>query len=320
MLSFFRYFAISGALIGFMYGLNLSAQVSTADLAKSAETQYANRDYTPEGIANVQKAYENLKTILAGNLSDEEKMKFNLKLARALYFIGDASNDTSVKRKIFEEAMAAADASLLFFGVTINGKNDLTDELAKSLNEKFGTDKSKMDALAEAFYQKGANLGQWGQLDPLGAIYRWGELQNTIQFQDKLNFTSTSADGSTKEESYKSLHEYAGYRVVGRGLYVIPSKILGGDNKKSEKYLEFAVKNSAAVDANGKKLSFSINGHNNNYYAETLRANGKEELAKQILTDFIAADPKDTQIFPNQVDLVEIIRTQKIARDTLSKM
>ncbi len=304
----------------FFLSSNARADGVTVDQVKAqADAEYAQRDYTPAGVAHVQTALTKYTSLLGMTTDAVQLAQINLGITKANYFIGDNSTDKATQKQLFAQGMATSDLILKNYGINDTSTSTLTDSLAQSLKAANSANKPKMDLLAEALYQKAANLGQWGQTDVVGALTRWPELRNIMDFITKLNYASTDSAGKTTLVSYKSIHGYAAYRVVGRGYFVIPA-LLGGDKSKSEKYLALAFTSSQAVDASGKALNFSTDGYNNIDYTDTLRANGKTAQAKAILTAFVAADPKDSKIFPATDEVIDIVRTQKEARDILSKL
>ena len=312
------------ALLSTALLVSLSSQahadgVTIDQLKAKADAEYAQRDYTPAGTAQVQAALNDYTELLKMTNDVDQLAQFNLGVAKSIYFIGDNTTDKATQKQMFAQGMATADLVLKNYGINDTTPNTLTDALAQSLNTQFSANKVKMDILAEAIYQKAANLGQWGQTDVVGALFRWPELRNLMDFMTKISYATTDSAGKTVLVTYKSSHAYASYRVVGRGYFVIPT-LLGGDKAKSEKYLEQAFKGTQAVDASGQALGFSTNGYNNLYYTDVLRANNKAAQAKAILTAFVAADPKDRKIFPATDEMVDIIKTQNDARNTLSKL
>ncbi len=293
--------------------------VTIDQLKAQADAEYAQRDYTPAGVAHAQTALTQYQGLLTKTTDAVQLAQINLGVAKSYYFMGDNSTDKATQKQLFAQGMATADLVLKNYGINDTSVATLTDALAQSLNAANSANKAKMDLLAEALYQKAANLGQWGQTDVVGALTRWPELRNIMDFITKLNSASTDSTGKVTMVSYKSIHGFASYRVVGRGYFVIPG-LLGGDKTKSEKYLGLAFTSSQAVDASGKALNFSTDGYNNIDYTDTLRANGKAAQAKAILTAFAAANPKDAKIFSAQDEVIDIVRTQKEARDILNKM
>jgi hypothetical protein len=295
------------------------ADVVVDQLKAEADAEYHLRDFNSAGVAHVQIAlgkYQKLQTMI----TDQDQLALvTLGVARSLYFIGDATADKAQKKVTFQSGMDTADIVLKNYGILKTDVATLTPALAQELSTKLAGNKLKSDILVEALYEKAANLGQWGQTDVVGALFRWPELRNIADFITKITYVAKDKDGKDLLVSYKSTHDYAPYRIVGRGFYVIPP-LLGGDKQRSEKYMEAAVKGTTAVDASGKVLAFSYNGYNNNYYADVLRANGKTQQAKDLLTAFVAADLKDSKIFPNnQEDMADLVQSQSIARDNLSK-
>ena len=295
------------------------ADVVVDQLKAEADAEYHLREYNTGGIAHVQSAlakYQKLQTMV----TDSDQLALvTLGVARSLYFIGDVTSDKAQQKVLFQSGMDAADSVLKNYGILKTDVATLTPALAQDLSTRLAGNKLKSDILAEALYEKAANLGQWGQTDVVGALFRWPELRNICDFITKITYAAKDKDGKDIVVSYKSTHDYAAYRIVGRGFYVIPP-LLGGDKQKSEKYLEAAVKGTMAVDASGKALGFSYNGYNNNYYSDVLRANGKTQQAKDLLTAFVAADLKDSKVFPNnQDDMADLVQSQSMARGNLSK-
>lgn len=310
----------STSLVLIVFSSQAYAEAPEIDKLKAqADAEYAMRDYSPQGVAHAAAAMDKFSQLSKMTINQEAVARFNLGVLKANYFIGDNSTDKAQQKQIFQNGMNLADTVLKNFGIADTKPTTLSDALAQSLTTELSGNKEKMDILAEALYQKAANLGQWGQTDVVGALFRWAELRNINDFVTKLSYASTDSSGKTSLTSYKSIHAYAAYRMVGRGFYVIPPA-LGGDKAKAEKYFELAVKSSMAVDASGKALGFSYNGYNTIYYTDVLRANKKAAQAKEILSAFVAADPKDTKIFPQTDELIDILKTQKDARDILGKL
>ncbi len=297
----------------------LADGISIEQLKAQADSEYSMRDYTPQGVAHAQAAMDKFNQLLKMTNDQDLLAQFNLGVLKANYFIGDNTSDKAIQKQIFQFGMNLADAILKNFGIADTNVATLNDALAQSLTTQFSTNKVKMDILAEAIYQKASNLGQWGQTDVVGALFRWPELRNIADFLTKISFATLDTTGKGNLVSYKYIHSYASYRIVGRGFYVIPV-LLGGDKTKAEKYLELAIKGSMAVDASGKALGFSTNGYNNIYYADILRSNNKAAQAKAILTAFVAADPRDAKIFPQAEELMDVLKTQKDARVILNKL
>ena len=311
---------LSAALLVGSFSNNARADGVTIDQLKTqAEAEYSMRDYTPQGVAHAQASMAKYSQLLKMTNDADLIAQFNLGVVKANYFIGDNGTDKAAQKQIFQDGMNLIDVVLKNYGIADTKVTTLTDALAQSLTAQYSGNKVKMDILAEAIYQKSANLGQWGQTDVVGALFRWPELRNIVDFLTKLSYASTDASGKATLVSYKSIHGFAAYRVVGRGFYVIPV-LLGGDKAKAEKYLELAFKSSMAVDASGKTLGFSTNGYNNIYYTDILRSNNKAAQAKAILAAFVAADPKDAKVFPSTDELVDVLKTQKDARDILNKL
>jgi hypothetical protein len=287
----FKAFIISFvAVAGFGFALTGVAQTSATDLAQ-AEKYYADRDYTPAGIQSAQMAADLYQTLAGASVDKTEKAKLQTAMATALYFVGSASSENAVKLQKHDLGYKTADAAMQALGVA--SVTAITDAEINQLKSSLSP--ADMDLLANAIYQRGTNLGQWGQAQGVFAsLGRWPELRSTMELVIKLG----------KE----SLHQFGPRRTLGRAYYKLPG-FAGGSLKKSEENLSIAMKGSLAPGQ-----IFSINGYNNLYFAELLKDQSRETDAKDILTGFISADPLTLR--PDSI--VETKRAQAEAQELLN--
>jgi hypothetical protein len=257
------------------------------DLIQQAQELYSQRDYNAAGIASADQAAQKYAELLKIAVDDQERAQFSVERAQALYFVGSASEPRDIKLKYHTMGMEAAKVALKVFGITDTTQVN-TEELKESLTPE------QLSVAAEAIYQYGINLGQWGQANGVTqSLSRWPELRDTMITVNNLG--------------KKDIHEYGPYRVLGRGYYKIPG-LLGGDMAKAEKYLATAVSKSLAAGQ-----VYSINGFNNTYYAEVLKEQGKRQQAIDLLKAYLTADP--TTVNPDAVP--ESKEAQKNAKDLL---
>jgi hypothetical protein len=254
---------------------NLAHALPESELLVQAQKSYSLRDYNATGVQRAQDAAE-----LYGKISEQAadpklKAQYLINEATALYFVGNASNSRSIKIEKHEMGMRVADEALRLLGVTdTNQVSELDLEKLKSLPADV------LKLVGDALYERGTHLGQWGMANgKLQSLNRWPELRDTMQLIINLGL--------------KDSHEFGAFRTLGRGYYEIPG-LLGGDNKKAEKYLSSAVAGTLVPGG-----IFSKNGYNNTYYAELLKDIGKEQQARDLLQAFIAADAE--KINPSQV-------------------
>lgn len=269
------------------------AQADAAgDLSAKAAEAFAKRDYTNSGAASAQEAADLYAKAVEASSNNSDKAKNLSGQSEALYFVGDASAEKSVRIDKFLKGMTAADAATKALGIA-----DITKVTAEQLNQlKSSLSAGDLQIMGDALYFRGANLGQWGQANGVTqSLGKWGELRKNMEIMQTLGLTAS--------------HDYGSFRILGRGYFKIPG-LLGGDMNKATKYLQQAVANTLVA---GKKIS--RNGTNNNYYAEILNENGDTDAAKALLQEFIAADPSqmDAKSIP------ELKRTQQEAKELLKK-
>ena len=254
---FFGAFALATAL----------ALPALADSA-AAEKAYSQRDYTAPGIKSAQEAADLYAQEAAKEANPIVKAKYLTGQAEALYFVGAASQANSEKIDKHLKGMDVAVVAVAAFGI-----KDVTKVSPDDVKKLKALPADQLAILAAALYQRGINLGQWGAANGvMKSLSKWPELKANMQIIIDL--------GQGK------INEYGPYRVLGRGYYKIPS-MLGGSVDKAIQYLSSAIKGSKAPGQN-----YSVNGFNNTFYAEALNNNGKSAEAKQLLNDFLKADPK----------------------------
>ena len=263
---------------------------AASDLAGQAAASYAKRDYSNSGANSAKEAADLYGKAAAASTTASDKAKNLVGQSESFYFVGDATADNGVKIDMFNKGMAAGDAAAKALGIS---------DIASVSNDQVLAAKGKLsdadqNTLAEALYQRGANLGQWGQANGVvQSLGKWGELRRNMEIIQVMGKTST--------------HDYGAFRILGRGYFKIPG-LLGGDMTKATDYMSKAVKNTLVP---GKK--YSRNGYNNTYYAEILNENGDTDAAKSLLQAFIAADP--SQIDANSIP--ELKKAQQDAKDLL---
>jgi hypothetical protein len=265
--------------------------------AANAETSFAARDFDAAGIQHAKDAaaaYEQLAN--SSSLDEQTRAQYAVKSAEAYYFVGSANTSDDAKLAFHAKGMAVADQALKFFKITDTTK--LTDADAARF---LGLAADQKALLAEALYQKGTNLGQWGSANGItSSIGKWPELRGDMEFIVKLK--------------QKDIHDFGPLRVLGWAYFKLPG-ILGGDNSKSEKLLSTAVNSTLAKDASGAALNFSVNAANNTFYAQLLQDIDKTPQAKVVLKGFISADPATLK--PGSE--AETKHGQQEARDLLKK-
>lgn len=238
--------------------------------AQEAKAHFNQRDYTEAGIAHAREA-----AVLYGKAAAEaveviEKAQYLSAQSEALYFVGAAIEDNDEKIDLHDEGVKVGDQAVKLLGIADVAK--ITNAEIKELNSSLSVEHRK--ALAEAVYQRGANLGAWGQaVGVLQSLSKWPELRRSMEVIERLGFVD--------------LHEYGPYRVLGRGYFKIPA-LMGGDLVKAERYLYTAFFRTKAKDR-----SISRNAYNNIYYAEILYQKGDETKAFRILEELINTKYED---------------------------
>ncbi|MCB0377195.1 MAG: hypothetical protein KDD33_01755 [Bdellovibrionales bacterium] len=251
-------------------GLVFSIQAqANQENAKAAEDAYNLRDYTEAGVANAQTAADLYQDLIDSETDEEVKMSYMTKQASAYYFIGSADDDKKTQIAAYEKAMEISDNLQTMLGVDKDKSHQLDEKQVADIKNSLSDTKEAL--LAEAWYNKGISLAQWGNLKGISTSI--GKLPVVIGHMENI-----------ERLGYADIHEYGPYRTVGRIRYKLPA-ILGGDLEESEQYLKDATTKTLAP---GQR--YSINGYNNLYFAETLYKRGKENAAKTLLKAFIKAD------------------------------
>ena len=254
----------------FLGAFALATALALPALADStaADKAYSQRDYTAPGIKSAQQAADLYAREAAQATDPQIKAKYLVGQAEALYFVGAASQANTEKINKHLLGMNVADQAVAIFGI-----KDVTKVSPDDVKKLKSLPADQLAVLAASLYQRGINLGQWGAANGvMKSLSKWPELKANMQVIIDL--------GQGK------INEYGPYRVLGRGYFKIPS-MLGGSVDKAIQYLSSAVKGSKAAGQ-----IYSVNGFNNTYLAEALNSNGKTADAKQLLNEFLKADPK----------------------------
>lgn len=259
--------AFSSIAAAALFCFSTAHAASPAELAQQAKESFARRGYDGNGLAAAQNA-ANLYLDAANSApSNKDKAMYLGSRAEALYFVGGVQDDKEAKKSTYSTAMDAANTAVAIYGIT-----DVRNVSEGQKNQLKALPADELDILAEALYQRGINLGQWGQANGVvDSLNKWPELRDNMQLVIDLGKAA--------------MHEYGAYRTLGFGYFKIP-ELLGGSKKKAEQYLGAAVKKTLATDKN-----YSVNGYNNVFYAQALRGNDKSDQAKTILKDFLGHDP-----------------------------
>lgn len=265
-----------------------------------AEAAYAARGYDAAGIAKAEEAvslYQDAALVATG----VELTKAQAGVARASSFYGSTLPDTNPTEHDAKVAAHELGYSIAELAVKANGVADIKAVSATEMTALKALPADQLQAVGEALYYYGANLGQWGKLNGLEALKRWPELAQTMKDVIALGF--------------KSIHEYGPLRILGFGNY--NTKKFGGSLIEAEKFLSAAVKATAIAGT-----SVSAFGYNNLYLALVLHDRGVDETdatklqeAKDLLTAFIAADGKASGV----AYLAEFVQSQKEAAGVLAK-
>lgn len=256
----------SAALVASAFSATAHAD-QAADLAAQAKASFEKRDYSNPGIASAQAAADLYAQAAVAAADNVAKAKYLTLQAASLYFVGDANADSKTKIEVHLRGMTVADQAVKLLGIA--DVASVTDQQIAQLKAAG----QNLEALADALYERGINLGEWGQANGVvQSLSKWPELRHNMEIMEGLGQVAN--------------HEYGSYRVLGRGFFKIPG-LLGGSMDKATKYLSTAFK---ATKKNPAFKDLSTNANNNVYYAEVLHENGDDDKAKALLQAFIAAD------------------------------
>jgi hypothetical protein len=238
-----------------------------ADLEAQAQTEFAQRAYSNAGVQSALAAAGHY-TQAAQVASDKVEKSNDLALAAAAYyFAGGAVSDNTAKKDHYLKGIAAASQALALYGV--NDVRNVSDQQKSALK---ALPAQQLAIVQEALYQRGTNLGQWGQANGVASsLGKWPELKDNMQLVIDLGGAAN--------------HQYGAYRTLGFGYYKIPG-LLGGSAKKADQYLSIAVSKTLAPGQ-----TYSVDGYNNTFYAQILNGAGQTQKAKDLLVAFIKADP-----------------------------
>ena len=278
------------ALLSAAIALTLvSTAHADANKANQAQDFFNKRDYNAAGINNAREAARLYAEAAAGTADKTLKIKYLTAQSESLYFVGAATEDSATKIDVHTKGIAAGDQAIKLIGLVTNAMDKVTDaQVAPFKGSK---------ELAEALYQRGANLGAWGQANGVvQSLSKWPDLKRSMELMEVIGMVDH--------------RDFGGYRVIGRGLFKIPS-LMGGDIPKSVRLLSTAFTKTKPANQ-----TVSRSGFNNLYYAEVLYyrdETGDQAKAKKILQDFIKADPM--ALDPNSI--VELKDAQRQAQNLL---
>ena len=267
--------------------LIFAVQANANVKADEAEAAYALRDFNEMGIKNVNEAIKLFDEAITLEADTFQKKVLTHRKSEAFYFLGTALDKKKERMAAHQEAMDISDVLMTGFGVDAEKAHELSDTQIADLLNTLNDDEELL--LAEVFYAKGINLGQWGQLNGIASSI--GRLPIVLGLMDRI-----------EKLGHEDINYYGPVRTVGRANFVLP-KIFGGDLDKSETLLKRAYKETLVP---GKK--YSVNGYNNLYLAETMYKRGKETQAIKLLETFVAADPS-TLAEGNEPENKEALRT-----------
>ena len=237
--------------------------------AEEAALNYSQRDFNATGIEFVRKAIQNYDEAIAIESDEFQKKFLTHEKAVAFYFLGTALTGKEERKDAHQVAMDLADDLMTGYGVDADDAHEMNASQVKALVDAL--DDQDEALLADVFYTKAINLGQWGQLNgivtSIGRLPIVKGLVNVIQ-----------------EMGYASIHAYGPLRTLGRIDFVLPA-LLGGDLANSEALLREAFRGSLVEEER-----YSFNGYNNIYLAETMYKRGKEKPAIRILEMFVEGD------------------------------
>lgn len=250
----------------------VTAQVAQAatpvEVIQQAEQAYAQREYDNAGVSKAQEAANLFAAAAADKSIDTAGKAVALAgQAESIYFVANVSTDNNVKITKHLEGLNAADAAVKLYGI-----DDVSSVSDADLARLKALPAAELAVLAKALFQRGINLGQWGAASGVAqSLGKWPELRSNMDLVAKIGF--------------KEIAQYGPYRTLGLGYYKIPA-LLGGSMSKADKYLSEAVTKTLAAGQ-----VYSVNGYNNVFYAQVLRDNGNAAKAKDLLQNFLKADP-----------------------------
>ncbi len=282
--------------------LAFCASIALAEPSKYAEEAkvlFNQRDFTEAGIRRAKEAADLYEKAAIEAIDAKEKAQYWAARAEALYFVGSAVADDKQKVAAHDAGVKAADQAVKLLGIADITK--ISNDDIKKLNVSLAEEQRK--ELAEAIYQRGANLGAWGQAyGVLQSLSKWPELRRNMEIIELIGFVE--------------IRDYGAYRILGRGYFKIPA-LMGGDMAKAERYLSTAFSKTKA-----KGYSISRHPYNNIFYAELLYQKGDEDKAIRILEELIDVNYEDLlKAEPGKMDpngAVEFEEAQRTARELLN--
>ena len=273
-------------LLTILFVFSCSPIFAVDDSVVQAEKLFSERDFSVQGIANAKAAAEMLGR-LAANTKGSEQYELRIGQAKALYFVGSASQSKDEKIATFQLGI---DVSKL---VMKDFLPDLTDENLEAEAKKVlaKNTPAEISQLAHALYYAGINLGSWAEGNGvMQSLKKWPELRNNMLVIQLLGQKEIALHGSS--------------RVLGRAYYKLP-KIAGGDMEKAGKYL------SEAFTSTTNPKGVSVSGNNNIFWAEYLKEVDKVNDAKQVLKNFIDSNLNDLdpETLPENKNLQQLAKT-----------
>ncbi|MBT3982580.1 MAG: hypothetical protein HOE90_14575 [Bacteriovoracaceae bacterium] len=272
---------------------SLFATTGFSGALEDAKDAWAKRGYDAAGVANAQLAADTYKT-LADSAAGVTKAEYLFLQGEALYFVGAGTADNKVKIQKHEEGFAAAGAAFAlaksegdndlwakakYFWGANKGKWGLASGPAKVIKHK----KYLIEAMNELMAAGYESVFDYGPHRILGKLY--GTLPGLLGGDKKLAVYHLSyALENTRNDLDEPVHGI-NVNYVGE---IFPSA-------KSSKYqggLELAVERATAAlevaedagdDAEVERLEGVVER------LETMQEKSSKEVAKEVLTEFVAA-------------------------------
>ncbi len=233
----------------------ISGQAFSLDFTRiDAETNFGQRETSPEGLAKAQKAGEMFQELANQEVESLEKANLFMMASSAFYFVGRYQSDNEGRKKWHNEGFLAA------------------KKCTAELQEKLGTPKRTefAEQLGNCYYWLTANKGKWAEANGIiNSLKYWPEMRKTLE--------------ATIDMGQKEVVAFGPNRVLGRAYYKLPFP-LGSKKKALSLHKEAFAKTLHPV------YKVSTYGVNNLYFAQTLAANGKSAQAKKILNMFIKVE------------------------------
>ena len=98
-----------------------AAGLSIEELKSQADAEYAQRDYTPGGVAHAQSAMDKFSQLSKMTSDQDLVSQFNLGIIKSNYFIGDNNTDKATQKQIFLSGMDMSDMDMATMMAQITG-------------------------------------------------------------------------------------------------------------------------------------------------------------------------------------------------------